>query len=177
MVMVCAVCEARGAAMNRLGGLDVCDSCLGGGASASASRRGWSLGAETRLVTTQDRSLHVTTVVGRLDEAPPIRATFRLREGIWRALSWFHGVKAAEPLFDRTVFVTSPTAAATARLLADEGAQSALMDLVGEGARVDVDGASVDVVIRRPDPPDVARLTAEVAVLMAHLRAFAEAQL
>jgi len=171
----CAVCLTPRSEMNRVGGLDVCDVCFHGGAAAAVAPRGWQLRSDTSVFRTKDHTYYTTTTVGVLEQGSPIRATIRLRQGLWVLMSWFGGIKVADPLFNRMLYVTSATTPATRRFLESEGAQSAVMDLAGERGRIDIDGGVVRVVVALTDEqPDEARLESEVAVLMAHLGTFAE---
>ena len=79
------------------------------------------------------------------------------------------GISAGDSLFDRIVHVSSPTKKAMRELIADEGVQSVVMELVCHGGVVDVRPSHVEmkVTFQDEDPPQ--QIIAEAAVLAAHV--------
>ena len=176
--MLCGVCQVdRPGTMNRMGGLDVCDVCARGAASESVKARGWTLNAESFVRYTRDHTWYYVRVEGTIDDPLAMTATFRMKEGYWFWLGMVWGIRVNDPLFNKLVLATSATKPLTRQFLESEGAQSALMDLVGEGGTIQVRGSSISVQVRQEgSAPDQARIEAETAVLMAHLETFAAVQ-
>ena len=168
----CAVCLVQRPVMNRVGGLDVCNVCNHGGAAAAVAGRGWTLGSKYSTFRTKDDTIYTVRAQGRHTTSSGLNATFRMKQGMWALLGMFMGTSVGDPLFDKLVLARGTPADRLSRFLGGDGAQSALMDLVGEGGTITVRGPEVDVVVEARDMPDQARIESELAVLMTHLEGF-----
>ena len=171
----CALCHKSRTGMNRVSGLDVCDVCWRGGVAQATAHRGWAFRSRNRTVRTKNNTYFICDVVGTVENPLPLNATFRMKNALWTVLGWFTGQSTGDPLFDKLVYANGSPGDAMTRFLEDDGAQSAVMDLVGEMGTVQLNGRTLKVSVQSNDaPPDSARIEAEVAVLMAHLeRCFA----
>ncbi len=172
---VCALCNKTRTGMNRTSGLDVCDVCRRGGVEAATAGRGWSFTSRSRTVRTKNSTWYIVDVEGRMGRPVPLKATFRMKRGLYALLGWVLGARTGDPLFDKLVYATGTPVDVLSDFLEDDGAQSAVMDLVGEMGTIRLQGNRTSVSVQSTEaPPDASRIEAEVAVLMAHLeRCFA----
>jgi hypothetical protein len=173
----CGVClqPAPADAMNRAGGMNVCDRCFHGGASDSVRARGWLLSATMSRFQVKETTFFTVVVTGKLDTPTPLTATFRMKSGVWMLAGLFGRTPTNDPLFNKMVYASGDTSMRS--FLESDGAQSAVMDLVGELGTIHVGGSSVSVSVTQQDTaPEQARIEAEVAVLMAHVAAFGATQ-
>lgn len=172
----CAVChEAQGAevvGLNRVGGLDVCDPCLLGLAPQRVRARGWSL-----AIRQWERRDSEGNVVGygteanlRLPRTMGVHFKCRRKTIGWKLVQLIKpSIKAGDPLFDNHVYVRSKNAGLTRTILADEGVQSILMDMLGEGSWIEFNAASLVTHSMRDEYISEARFSSEMCVLASHL--------
>lgn len=168
----CAVCLKSKGSMNRVGGLDVCDVCFQGGVSTVVGERGWQLSAESWIAHDGEETVYYTHVQGTLATTSTLDLTVSMRTGLNALKAVFWGINVDDPLFNRTVYARSNAPARAKVFLAEDGHQSAVMDLIGERCTVTILGDAVSARAEGSTPADQARLEAEVAVLMAHLENF-----
>ena len=174
----CGICLTPKIGTNRVGGLGICDKCLNGGAEQAAAGRGWNL--ESRSWTTghgRNQWYHCEAK-GVLPGAPDMQAKFKMKVGgLFAAIL---SIKTDDPLFNQSVDARSKTKDLTRQFLEDDGAQSAIMDLVGERAKIKIEGehivAHAAAGYQYGEPPSELRVLAETAVLMAHVAKFSERQ-
>jgi hypothetical protein len=171
--MTCAVCQKSRKGANRLGGLDVCDVCFNGGAAEAVEHRGWVLQTKSWVHPSRDGTNFHCESIGKMPNSTGLKATFRMKTGVWWFLGMFTGIKVEDPLFNKLVMAKSDTGPKTRAFLASEGAQSAIMDLVGDYARIEVRGNRISCHAVAKEIPSETRIEAETAVLMAHLETFA----
>lgn len=170
----CAICHTTHARPNRMGGLGVCDVCLHGGAADAVAHRGWRITSHSWTSRRNKQILHHCEVKAQPASAGPLKATFRMKGSLDALLRALYRSWTDDPAFDRLVYVSTSTADQTAAFLRDDGAQSAIMDLVGERAKVWIADDRVQARATSAEAhPDPVRLEAEVAVLMVHVEAFA----
>ena len=166
----CDLCGESAPSLHRLSGLDVCDGCRHG-ALASTEGPGWSLNMRVGTAMGHLRC----ELQGTVQSMGPMNATFRRLEVWQRWLSGlpFFGLKGLDdPLFQRTVKVWTDTPAETLAFLGNEHARSAVMDLVGEDALIELFGGRIRVAVvhtQDVDGFDPALIQVETMVLCAHL--------
>lgn len=78
-------------------------------------------------------------------------------------------VTVGDELFDDHVYARTSTKRAAQALLSDDGVQSILLDMLGEGSWVAIRDASIHVFSRRAEYVPEARISSELAVLAAHV--------
>lgn len=172
----CGVCLKPKVGTNRVGGLGICDTCLNGGAEKAAAGRGWQLASRSWTTGTGRNTWYHCEAKGVLPGAPEMKAKFKRKVGgLFAAI---FSIKTDDPLFNQSVDARSKTKEIAQQFLEDDGAQSAIMDLVGERAKVKIDGENIvahaAAGYQYGDPPSELRVLAETAVLMAHLAKFSE---
>ena len=126
----------------------------------------------TWVRSSNDDTTYYGQVVGWFGGAVPFTGSLRRKTAFHRWLPFWRGVKTRDPLFNRSVYALGTDGLAT--FLDSDGAQSAAMDLVGEGAMIKVYPGNVDVIAASDRPIVETRLEAETAVFMAHVEAYAE---
>lgn len=168
----CALCGAPSAAegLNRISSLDVCDVCTHGDLSYRLANRGWQ-SSSREWVTENDNgaTFHVeVSLVTR--SAPPIQATFARNNLLQRGLSIFGGgVKTGDPTFDDLIAVMSKTKEFTRAFLQLEGPQNAVMELVGEGGKVFLNGGQLQCKAVSRETLTAQPFHLQACVLMHHL--------
>jgi hypothetical protein len=175
MVEPCAVClrvPPAAAGLHRVGGANVCDPCYLGAAQARVRERGWSFELEQWEVVVNKNGdrLYYTRATVRLPLQLRVDMKCRRRVGLLGVLmGLLPRVKVGDELFDDHVYVRSSTMPAARALLSDEGVQSILLDMLGEGSWVAIWDASIRVFSRRAEYVPEARFSSELAVLAAHV--------
>lgn len=172
----CALCRgAEDPKPNRIGGLDLCRRCYDGGAVAAAHARGFGLGVKCGQVGPHDDPIFTakgTASVGK----PLFNASFR-RKGVVSLLAGLFGmaIRVKDPLFHKIGAIVTLDKARTRRFIEDDGAQSAVMDLLGEDVSVKIqEGGQLSLSgARKNDPFDQTAIEREVAVLLVHLDRYA----
>lgn len=155
---------------NRIGGVDLCRRCYDGGAEAAAHARGFRLGVECGIVGHGDKTVYVTkgsAAVGK----PLFNASFR-RKGL-ASLAGLFGltIRVQDPLFHKLGVIITRDKSGTGRFIEDDGAQSAVMDLLGESVSIEVRRTGQIKVSggRKLEPFDQVVIEREMAVLLVHL--------
>jgi len=174
MSITCDLCQGTYASADRMGGMNVCDRCVGGWAVEEADQRGWSISEEQWTTKHNDQVTFHGMVSGQLPVGLPIETTIRVKQGLWAFVGLFSGVKTGDPLFDKLAWVKPDKRGLMKRFLADEAAQSAVMDLVGEGARIKISERYVEAHASGPESIKMNRLGVETIILMTHLTRFVE---
>lgn len=134
----CILCDDPDAP-DLLSGFSLCGSCRYGGVDAGARKWGLQVEHERTQKTTHsnDRTTTTYTLEVRVAYPSPLDATahFRPESGSDRFWQWFNQTEfqAGDPLFDRAVFVEEPTGEQLRQTLADEGVQSAILELCPRG--------------------------------------------
>lgn len=175
MVEPCAVClriPPAGAGLNRVGGANVCDPCYLGAAQARVRERGWVLEIEQWevVVNKEGDRLYYTRAAITLPLRLHVDLKCRRRVGVLGLLmGLLPRVKVGDELFDDHVYARSSTTRAARALLADEGVQSIVLDMLGEGSCLAISNASIHVFSRRPEYLPEVRFSSELAVLAAHV--------
>ncbi|MEM7153739.1 MAG: hypothetical protein AAF799_12905 [Myxococcota bacterium] len=82
-------------------------------------------------------------------------------------------VAVGDPLFDNHVYTRSKNAGLTRRILADEGVQSIIMDLLGEGSWIEFEANTLTTYSVRDEYVSEAKFTSEMCVLASHLERLA----
>jgi hypothetical protein len=170
---VCAVCQqaAGGAGLNRVGGADVCDRCYLGDAPRHISKRGWSLELRQydQVINDNGDRLYFTEGTLRLPMSTSVHFKCRRKTFSWWLVGLvMPGPKSGDPLFDRRVFVRSKTPKAAKALLCDDGVQSIVLDMLGEGSWMAVEHGTIDVYSCRPEYVPEAKFSSEMCVLASH---------
>jgi hypothetical protein len=170
---VCAVCQqaASGAGLNRVGGADVCNRCYLGDAPRHISKRGWSLSIRQydRVINKEGDRLYFTEATLKLPMSGSVHFKCRRKTIGWRLVGLFlRGPKSGDDIFDRHVFVRSKTPKAAQALLSDDGVQSIVLDMLGEGSWLTVAHAMIDVYSCRPEYVPEAKFSSEMCVLASH---------
>jgi hypothetical protein len=136
--MNCMLCDAVDPA-DLLSGVAICSRCRLGDLDAGLARWGltrtsrhW---AQTRKVNDRNETTWYLEVQISTPTEIDASAHFRQETSFDRARQWFKKteLQAGDDLFDRAVFVTEPTGAHLRDVLADEGVQSAIMELCTRG--------------------------------------------
>ncbi len=78
-------------------------------------------------------------------------------------------VSAGDSLFDHHVYTRSKNPGVTQTVLADEGVQSILMDMLGEGSWIEFSGNILVTHSERDEYVSEARFSSEMCVLASHL--------
>jgi hypothetical protein len=176
VVDTCAVCgDARQPGVqgfNRVGGVDVCDPCLLGLAPERVRARGWGFSVRQWQVTDSEG-----TVVGygteahlRLEKNAGVVFKCRRKTLIWKLVHFVApGITVGDSLFDANVYARSKNAGLTRTVLADEGVQSILMDMLGEGSWIQLDRDTMTSYSIRPEYVSEARFSSEMCVLATHI--------
>lgn len=176
----CAVCREVPAAdsvgLNRVGGLDVCDPCFLGLAPQRARARGWSLNIDQWQRTDGEGNVVAYITRGHLTLAKGVGIHFKSRrKTLMRKLLQLFApsVAVGDPLFDNHVYTRSKNAGLTRRILADEGVQSIIMDLLGEGSWIEFEANTLTTYSVRDEYVSEAKFTSEMCVLASHLERLA----
>lgn len=172
----CALCGSRkDRRLNRIGGVDLCHRCYEGGAVAAAHARGFALGVELTTWYYENTSIH--RVRGRAAVARPLfDASFR-RKGLASLAALFGmTLRVRDPLFHEIGVIVTRDKARTRRFIDDDGAQSAVMDLLGEDVSIKVRRTGQIQLSgqRQEDPFDQTAIEREAAVLLVHLDRYTE---
>jgi hypothetical protein len=171
----CAVCghtDDSGASSNRVGGADVCNRCYLGDAPQQIRARGWTFEIRQKDMGTGRESAPRHRTEAKLDllTAPVVHLRCERRTFVWWLLGLITpGVKSGDPIFDRHVRVESETPEAARAFLRDEGVQSILLDMLGEGSWVTVTYGAIRIYSARHEYVEEARFSSEMCVLASHL--------
>lgn len=173
----CALCRStEDPKPNRTGGVDLCRRCHDGGAVAAAHARGFGLRAKYSSVGHGEERMFKVDGGGSVAK-PLFDASFR-RKG-FASLAALLGmtIRVSDPLFHKLGVIVTRDKPRTRRFIADDGAQSAVMDLLGEDVNIKVRrGGQIEVSgMRKHDPFDEIAIERELAVLLVHLDAYTEA--
>jgi hypothetical protein len=150
--------------MNRMYGLDICDDCR---LAPSERVGGWaSLFVEERWDNVRRRNrnepVQIISVIARGSVALPA-VSFGPEHLGWLRRLFAREVQVGDPLFDDAVWVATSDHEATARLLASEGVQSAVLEAVAMSAELRLRGK--EVFVRTSASSSRARAPGEVGVL------------
>ena len=171
--MACLVCGAESSrGLNRVGGGDVCDPCLHGAAPERIAERGWGFAIKQWQFrpTRESEPVYVTDATLTLAAATPFVFRCRRRTVPWRVVGWFaRGLRSGDELFDDHVYVRSRVPLPTLELLRDDGVQSIMLDMLGEGSWIAATGAALRVHSRRSEYIPEARFSSEMCVLASHI--------
>lgn len=171
----CALCRStEDPRPNRIGGVDLCRRCYDGGAVAAAHARGFQLRVKCAIVGHGDKRFYVAS--GDASVAKPLfDANFR-RKGL-ASLAGLLGmtIRVQDPLFHQLGVIVTRDKPGTRRFIDEDGAQSAVMDLLGEDVSIKVKRTGQVRLSgqRKHDPFDQTAIEREVAVLLVHLDSYA----
>ncbi|PRP95535.1 hypothetical protein ENSA5_38180 [Enhygromyxa salina] len=171
----CALCRTtEDPRPNRIGGIDLCRRCHDGGAVAAAHARGFQLRVKCGFVGHGDKRVYVAQ--GDASVARPLfDASFR-RKGL-ASLVGLLGmtIRVEDPLFHKLGVIITRDKPGTHRFIDDDGAQTAVMDLLGEDVSVKVKRAGQVKLSgrRKHEPFDQTAIERELAVLLVHLDGYA----
>ncbi len=164
--------EAR--ALNRLTELDICDNCEVGDLTHCRAHQGWKINVRRWKVGSEhseggSATLYKLTIT--VPNTSGIQASFGPEGLIEKGIKLFkRELQAGDPAFDKVVYVSTDTRETTARLIGASGAQAAIMELVGEGRTVRLDGRELvttgDIV---PNSPPLDRIIMKCCLLMRHV--------
>ncbi|MEX1369264.1 MAG: hypothetical protein AB1Z98_39415 [Nannocystaceae bacterium] len=176
MADTCEVCGDAGApgasGFNRVGGVDVCDPCYLGLAPQRVRARGWGFVIRQWEVTDGEGTVVAYCTKARLDLSKGFGVHFKCRR---KTLGWklvqlvAPSVKVGDSLFDHHVYVRSKNPGLTRTILADDGVQSIVMDMLGEGSWIEFDRDTMSSYSRREEYVSEARFTSEMCVLASHI--------
>jgi len=151
-MLTCILCDSDDA-VDRLCGFDLCAPCHMG-ASFEANLARWSLELQSKTWhethTYNGQTETISYLEARIAFPSPVDARAHFGTGptsnhhsdlgsdagLWQRLSdWFNpkDLEVGDPLFDDAVFISEPEGDELRRLLADEGVQTAIMELVSRG--------------------------------------------
>lgn len=176
-ISACALCRStKDARPNRIGGVDLCRRCYDGGAVAAAHARGFNLRIKCSTVGHGDKKFFVAQ--GQAAVAKPLfNASFR-RKGLASLAALFGmTIRVQDPLFHKLGVIVTTDKPRTRRFIDNDGAQSAVMDLLGEDVSIKIrrNGQITVSGVRKHDPFDQTSIEREVAVLLVHLDGYGEA--
>jgi hypothetical protein len=145
-------------------GLDVCDDCRIG---PSTRVRGWAtLAVEERWENVRRRNrnepMQIISAIARGSVVLPT-VSFGPEHLGWLRRLFAREVRVGDPLFDDAVWVSTRNHEATARLLASEGVQSAVLEAVAMNAELRLQDN--EVFIRCTASSSIPRTPGEVGVL------------
>ncbi len=176
MTSQCAVCGAdersTAGGCNRVGGVDVCDACYHGLAPARVRARGWTFDIRQWEIKDSDGSVFSYGTDARLRLPSALGVEFKCRR---KTLPWklVHlvapSLTVGESLFDANVYVRSKNPGVTRIILADDGVQSIMMDMLGEGSWIAVRGDTIASHSVRNEYVSDARFSSEMCVLACHI--------
>jgi hypothetical protein len=172
----CALCRStKDRRLNRIGGVDLCGRCYDGGAVDAADDRGFRLEVECTVVGHGDKRFYRAR--GSATVAKPLfDASFR-RKGL-ASLAGLFGmtIRVPDPLFHELGVIITRDVARTRRFIEEDGAQSAVMDLLGEDVSIKVRRTGQIRLSgqRTSDPFDQTAIERELAVLLVHLDRWTE---
>jgi hypothetical protein len=171
---ICAVCQQAskpGAGLNRVGGADVCDRCYLGDSPRRVRERGWSLQIRQYDVLKNkegDRDYYTEATL-RFPMPGQVQFKCRRRTLAWRLIGLIKPrVKCGDDIFQRHVHVTSSTPKVARAWLLEDGVQSILLDMLGEGSHVEVHHGTIEVYSCRPEYVPEAKFSSEMCVLASH---------
>ena len=183
MAAQCAVCRVEtdsGQGLNRVGGADVCDPCFLGMAPERVRSRGWGWQIRQWQVTNGDGEVIGYGTDATLDLPANTGLHFKCRrKKLWRKLLSLvsPGVASGDELFDAHVHVVSKNAATAKMVLADEGVQSIVLDMLGEGSWIELDRTTLRSHSIRDEYVSEARFSSEMCVLATHIERIRDAGL
>mgnify|MGYP001482485244 CR=1 FL=1 len=166
-----------GQGLNRVGGADVCDPCFLGLAPERVRSRGWGLHIKQWQVTDHEGAVIGYGTDATLELPHNTGMHFRCRrKNVWRKLVSLvsPGVASGDELFDAHVHVVSKSVGMTQMVLADEGVQSIVMDMLGEGSWIELDRTSLRSYSIRDEYVSEARFSSEMCVLATHIERIRE---
>jgi len=172
----CALCgtPCSPSGLNRVSALDVCDQCTLGDLSSRLLGRGWQSGSREWVVENDNGATFYVEVFVSISGAPPIQATFLRNNILRRGLALFGGgVSIGDPTFDDSIFVSSRTKAFAKAFLQLEGPQNAVMELVGEGGKVTLNGGQLHCRAASRETLTAQPFHLQCCVLMHHLEVLA----
>ena len=158
--------------LNRVGGLDICDPCLLGLAPQRVRARGWDLSIKQWERTDNEGQVvaYMTRASLTLPTSTGVHLKCRRKTWQWKLVGLVApSIASGDPLFDAHVYARSRNAGFTRTILADDGIQSILMDMLGEGSWIELDASALAVYSSRPEYVSEARFTSEMCVLASHL--------
>ncbi len=174
--IACALCRStKDPRPNRIGGVDLCYRCYDGGAVAAARARGFKLRVECSAFGRGDDRIYLVTGSGAVAKQL-FNASFR-RKGLASLAALFGmTIRVQDPLFHKLGVIVTRDKARTRRFIQDDGAQSAVMDLLGEDVSIKVRRTGVISLSgqRKFDPFDQTAIERELAVLLVHLDRYTE---
>lgn len=172
----CAVCgavrEPGVQGFNRVGGADVCDPCFLGLAPERVRARGWGFSVRQWQVTDSEGTVVGYGTDARLRLAKSAGMVFKCRRKtwIWKLVGLVKpGITVGDSLFDDNVYARSKSAGLTRLVLTDEGVQSILMDMLGEGSWIELDRDTMTSYSIRDEYVSEARFSSEMCVLATHI--------
>lgn len=168
-ILNCELCGASIAAGNRMSGLGLCDPCFHGEFGERLAHRRWRFSVERTTTIIDGATFYWLSASIVLPNSLNVSAEFH-RKRFWSGLSGLFRkrLSVGDPLFDQTVQIVTRNQKATLQLLSDEGVQSAVLDLVGDDATVNLASGRISIGVTAPEEPS-GQLLAELAVLAAHV--------
>ena len=168
--------EPGAVGLNRVGGLDVCDPCFLGLAPHRARDRGWNISIDQWERTDQEGNVVAYITRAHLTLGKGIGVHFKSwRKTLLRKLLQMFkpSVSVGDSLFDHHVYTRSKNPGLTRRILGDEGVQSIIMDMLGEGSWIEFEATTLTTYSVRNEYVSEAKFTSEMCVLACHLERLA----
>jgi len=157
---------------NRVGGLDVCDPCFLGLAPQRVRARGWHLAVDQWEQRDEEDDVVAYVTQAQLVLPKGLGLHFKCwRKTVLRKLLGLvaPSISVGDPLFDNHVYARSKNIGFTRTVLGDDGVQSILMDMLGEGSWIEFKGNTLVTYSRRDEYVSEARFSSEMSVLASHL--------
>jgi len=178
----CGLCggDPGASGYNRVGGLDICDGCLHGDMSTRLKHMGIVVDGKAVQVARSSGSAydsgdpHIVVEIevgGTCPNHLPIGLAFS-REGFTAKIAklFTKEIQVGDPLFDDFIYIRcSGDEDIAERFLADEGVQTAIMELVGPKGHVTIEGGQIGVFTEQDDYSAFDRCRVAVACLLARI--------
>ena len=174
---LCLVAASR-SSINRVGGIDLCDRCYHGGCVQAAELRGFQIKVTIPSYVVGARKVYVVRAEASIAE-PLFRVGFyRKHPLVWLWSLLGMGIRVEDPLFHKIGTIIAHDKKQARQFMASDGAQSAVMDLLGEdvsivfeqSGRIRISGQ------REAEPYDPTVIEREIAVLLVHVHRFCQPQ-
>lgn len=176
----CGLCgdSLAGHGHDLVGGLALCRRCFLGDVQRVAEARGWGLWSKHAEVSRGDDNdrAYVTEVRVVLATEVALRAVIRRRRW-WSAILGLirPQARSGDPLFAAHVIVWSPQPRQAEEFLRRGGAESSVMDVLGNllPSRVEIRGGNLTIRYVADDPHTEGEIVARACVLAHHVQQFA----
>ncbi len=154
----CELCRGSlsGQGGHRCGGLDLCDSCWHGDSTAIVKSRGFEIRErtwQTNIRTGQRTHRYYNLqVIGALPRIIGIEAVFQRETLEHKLIKLFaREIQVGDPLFDDHIYIRTKDREELSGLLASEGFQSVVMELVTGMDRLKITGNEARATVSSPE--------------------------